>query len=131
MKKHYVRFLSPGTFVAEQTTKEISSWNVEKAISMSKEIIERHGARPYAFQFTTETKSIFGHHSKEVASSGYFYINGVVKTLEEIEAENDPENRILISNMRNNGWDKVVTTYSPYKWVQIFREDIDQVVEVK
>ena len=34
MKKHFVTFLSPGTFVSETTTKPIASWSVEKAKAM-------------------------------------------------------------------------------------------------
>ena len=42
MKAHFVTFSSPGTFVHEETTKPIGSWDTEKAIEMAREITERH-----------------------------------------------------------------------------------------
>ena len=35
MKKHFVTFFSPGTFIAESTTKPIESWNIEEAKEMA------------------------------------------------------------------------------------------------
>lgn len=129
MQKHFVKFLSAGTFVAEETTKEIDSWDIEKAKQMSKEIVERYGARPYGFCFITKGRSDTDLDSKVIDQSGVYYINGVVETLEELKAKNDPNNRILISNMEGNGWDKVVTTCNPYRWTQPFTEN-DTVITI-
>lgn len=130
MERHFVRFLSPGSFFAEETVKPIDSWDVDKAIGLSKEIRERYGATPYGFQFLTKARGEEDIDSKVVKSSGVYYINGVVETLEEIKARHDPNNRILVSNMECNGWDKVVTTFSPYRWTQPFNPD-DAVVTVE
>ena len=130
MEKHFVKFFSAGTFGAEQPVKEIDSWDVDKAIEMSKEITERYGAKPYGFRFFTKGRTEADLDSKVVAESGTYFINGVVETLEEIKAKGDPNNRILISNMECNGWNKVVTTYNPYKWTQPFTEN-DTVVTVE
>jgi len=51
MKKHFVTFCSPGSFVSEETTKPIESWDTEKAIILSKEITERYNSKPYGFYF--------------------------------------------------------------------------------
>ena len=32
-KKHFVVFLSPGTFVHEQTSKEVKEWDVDKLVN--------------------------------------------------------------------------------------------------
>ena len=69
MKKHFVTFYSPGTFVAEQTTKPIDSWDVELAVSMSGEIKERYGALPYGFQFSTRERGENDLDSHEVETS--------------------------------------------------------------
>ena len=53
MQRHFVTFYSPGTIVAETTTREIDSWNVDDAVAMSRFIQERYGARPYGFRFST------------------------------------------------------------------------------
>lgn len=129
MKKHFVKFMSPGTFVAEETVKEIDSWDVAKAIDMAKEIIERYNSKPYGFKFFTRERNDDELDSKITQCSGTYYINGVVETLEEIKAKCDPNNRILISNMENNRWNSVVTTYSPWKWTQPFGEN-DHVVNI-
>ena len=48
IEQHFVTFYSPGTFVSETSTEPIDSWDVEKAVAMSRGIVERHGAKPYA-----------------------------------------------------------------------------------
>ena len=122
--RHFVKFFSPGTFVAEITTKEIDSWDVDKALNMAKQIVERHNARPHSFCFTT---TIGG---KITNTSNAYCINCVVKTLDQLKAENDPRNKILIINMECNGWDRVVTTNNSYEWTVPFFEG-DQIVSLK
>lgn len=56
MQKHFVRFLSPGTFVAEETTLQIDSWDVEAAKRKAGSVTERYNATPYAFQFITRER---------------------------------------------------------------------------
>ena len=129
MEKHFVKFLSPGTFVSEETIKEISIWDVQKALLMSKEITERHGATPYAFQFITRGRKDDELDSYIVKRSGTYYINGVVETLEEIKAKHSPSNRILISNMECNNWPAVVTVTNKWTWTQPFRKE-DRVVTI-
>lgn len=46
IKKHFVTFLSSGTFVSEQTTREIDSWDVNKAKEMARSVLERHDSTP-------------------------------------------------------------------------------------
>ena len=115
--------------MAEETIKEIDSWDVEKAIAMAKDITERYGARPYGFQFITRERKACDLDSKITKTSGMYYINGIVETLEEIKAKNDPSNRILISNMENNHWDRVVTTHTPWRWTMVFNEN-DHIVNI-
>lgn len=130
MEKHFVTFLSPGTFVAEDTTISIDSWDVDKAIELSKKVVERYGAKPYAFYFSTKSRGENDLDSKVTAESGCYFINGVIETLEQVETRNDPNDRILISNMRSNGWDKIVVTNNSYRWVQPFNEKEDHIVSV-
>ena len=129
MKKHFVKFYSAGTFVAEESVKEVDSWDVDKAVAMSKDITERYGAKPYGFRFITRGRTDKDLDSKIVAESGMYFINGVVETLDEIKAKGDSNNRILISNMECNGWDKVVTTKNPYVWTQPFGKN-DKIINV-
>jgi len=123
MKKDYVKYLSAGTFTAEETIKEIDSWDVNKAVQMAKEITERHGAKPYAFYFTTKGRGEFDLDSKVIKSSPTYYINGEVSTLEEIKSRKLFSDNILISNMECNGWNRVVTTYNPSSRPQPLNDD--------
>lgn len=118
MQKHFVTFYSPGTFVAEQTTKPIDSWDVDLAVSMSKEIKERHNALPYGFRFSTRERGENDLDSHETKTSAMYYLGGKVYTLKQLKALNDPSNDILVSNMECNGWRRVVVNTNSWKWTQ-------------
>ena len=115
MKKHFVTFLSPGSFVNEESWFPIDSWDVDKAQQMAHKITERHGATPFAFYFTTRERSNKELDSMEIARSRNYFLGGEVLTLAQVEAQNDPQNSILISNMRNNGWGKVLENRNSWK----------------
>lgn len=123
MEKHFVTFYSPGTFVAEETTKPIDAWDVEAAVKMARRITERYNAIPYGFRFTTRGRNDDELDSKVTAKSGMYYIGGKVETVDEIEARNDPEERILLSNMRCNGWDRGVVNTNSWRWTQPLMEN--------
>ena len=127
MIKHYVIFYSPGSFVAERTDKEIDSWDVEKAKEMATEIKERHGARPYGFRFATRERGDNDFDSKETQRSKMYFLGGEVWTIDELKARNNPRDRILISNMENNNWPRVVINNNSWEWTQPFM-DGDEIV---
>lgn len=122
VKAHFVTFFSPGSFVAEETTKPIPSWNVDTAIEMAFEIRERYNARPYGFQFSTRERGHEDLDSKVTQFSGVYYLGGKIETLAEIERRNLPEEKILLSNMKSNGWDKIVTNRNSWRWTMPLRE---------
>ena len=128
MKKHFVTFLSPGTFVHEETTKPIDSWDVDKAREMARAIKERHGATPFAFVFSTRQRGPLDLDSKEVAHSGRYYLGGKVETLEEVEARQDPNEDTLRFNMRCNEWHRIITNRNSWKITQPLETD-DVVLE--
>jgi hypothetical protein len=123
MRKHFVTFRSPGTFTAEEITEPINSWDVGQATEMAHDIIERHGAIPYAFFFTTRTRKDTELDSKETQRSGQYFLGGTVLTLQEVKDRNDPQDRILISNMEHNGWDRIVENCNPWKVAQNLGDD--------
>ena len=129
MKKHFVTFLSPGSFVAEQTTKEIESWDAGLSTKMSESITERYNAKPYGFYFTTRSRNIDELDSKEIKRSHTYYLGGKILTLEEIENRNAPNDSILISNMKCNNYDRVIENTNGWKWTQPLEKD-DIVIEV-
>lgn len=123
MKQHFVTFYSPGTFFAEDTTKEIDSWDVEKAREMAASIIERYNARPYGFRFTTRSRGPKDLDSKVTATSYMYYIGGRVRTLAEVRAAADPDERILLSNMESNGYARIWQTTEGWRWTQPLSDD--------
>ena len=120
MKKHFVTFLSPGTFVAEQTTKEIDAWDVDQAIEMSRSISERYGAKPYGFYFTTRSRADDELDSRVTERSGTYYLGGKIETIDDVRARNDPSERILLSNMECNGWNRIIVNTNSWKVTQPF-----------
>lgn len=123
MERHFVTFYSPGTFVAETTTKPIDAWNVDDAVAMAALIDERHGAKPYGFRFTTRGRSEDDLDSKVIATGPMHYIGGKVETLAQVEARNDPREEILRSNMRCNGFDRIWSSTRGWKWTQPLNAD--------
>lgn len=121
--------LQPGTFTAETDTKPIDEWDVEKAVEMARGIVQRYNARPYGFRFTTRGRGDADLDSKEIARSGLYYLGGKIETLAEVEARNDPQESILRSNMRINGYDRIVVNTNSWKWTQPLR-DGDTVLDV-
>ena len=120
--KHCVTFLSPGTFVSEETTKEIVSWDVDLALEMVPNIKERYGATPYGFFFTTRERDEDDFDSHQTKKSNLYYLGGTISTLEEVRNRADPDDRILISNMENNGYDKIIVNTNSWKWTQPLRK---------
>lgn len=123
MKKHYVTFLSPGTFVSESRTEEIPSWDVELAKKMARGVTERHNAKPYGFRFSTKERGDKDWEPKQTAQSGIYWLGGVVETLAQIKAKNDPKDSILISNMEINGYDKVITNTNSWRFTYFLDKD--------
>lgn len=115
MKKHFVTFYSPGTFVSEETTQEINSWNVEEAAQRAENITERYNARPFGFRFITKERGENDLDSTEIDRSNMYYVNCKIQTLPILILRNHPDDAILISNMQVNGWDKVATTIKGWR----------------
>jgi hypothetical protein len=129
IEKHFVTFCSPGTFVSEQSTKEIDSWDINKAVEMSKGIEERYKAVPYGFYFTTRSRHYDDLDSIETARSNMYYLGGEVFTLKQIKDRNNPEDKILISNMEDNGFHRVIINDNSWKWTAPLK-DGDVVLDV-
>lgn len=125
MKKHFVEFYSPGTFVDEATIKEIDSWNVDEAVKMARSVSERYGATPHSFRFITRGRGPDDLDSKIINKSPSYYLGGIVETFDEIKARNDPNERILLENMKSNGWYRVITNTNSYKVTKpLFNVDV-------
>jgi len=128
VKQNFVTFYSPGSFFSEETTKEVKSWDTNVAIEMAIKIKERHGAIPYGFRFSTRERGPKDLDSKETKTSCFYYLGGKVETLKEIESRNDPNEKILLSNMKNNGFKKVIVNTNSWKFTAGLNKD-DVVLE--
>jgi hypothetical protein len=123
MKAHFVTFYSPGTFVAESDERPIASWDVDEAMRMADSISQRHGATPFGFRFSTRERDMFDLDSHVSASSPLHFLGGKIETLEEVEARNDPKEETLRSNMRGNGYKRIVTNTNSWKWTMPFGDE--------
>ena len=123
MKKHFVIFMSPGTIVSETTQKEIDSWDIKKAKEMVYGIKERYGATPYGFYFITKERTSEELDSKIVKKSCMYYLGGIIKTIEEIREQKDPDEKILLSNMECNKWNRVIVNNNSYKITLPLKDD--------
>jgi hypothetical protein len=122
LKQHYVIFHSPGTFVAEQTSKPVEAWDPAVAVDMAREIKERYGATPYGFCFVTRGREDNELDSREIARSNFYYLGGRVETLEEIKRRADPKESVLLTNMECNGYDRVIVNENSWRWTQPLQE---------
>lgn len=122
MRKHFVRFFSPGTFFHEITEKPIAKWDIEKAKEMASSIKERYNATPFAFQFFTMARTAKELNAREVKTSPMYYLGGRIETLEEVKARATEKDRILISNMEGNGWHRIITNDNSWRVTQPLEE---------
>lgn len=123
VQQHFVNFCSPGTFVSEVTSRPVDAWDVDAAKAAATEIIERHGARPYGFYFTTRGRGDGDLDSKEIAKSNFYYLGGRIETIDEVRARADPKERILLSNMEGNGIDRIIINDNSWRFTTGLRDD--------
>lgn len=124
-EKHFVTFLSPGTFFSETTTKEIDTWSVDLAMQIARDIKERHGATPYGFRF--ETKTSDGWETKTVKSSGIYYLGGRLLTIDDIP--DTKWNETLRWNMKYNDIETVIENTNSWKVTMPFDKSKDVLLE--
>ena len=129
LQKHFVTFYSPGTFVSETTSRPIDTWDVDTAVQMAREIKERYGAVPYGFRFTTRSRGDDDLDSKVADKSPFYYLGGKVETLAEVEARNAPDEAILRSNMRSNGYDRIIVNTNSWRFTGPLEPD-DVVLDI-
>jgi hypothetical protein len=101
MNKYYVEFLYPGLIFGDTSSEEVQDEDPKKI-----EIPER----ATGFRFYSQTESVTEDNEilrgKKKDYSGWYY-KGREMTLEDIKRE-IPNERILISNMEINKWNRVV-----------------------
>ncbi|MGI9502953.1 MAG: hypothetical protein ACR2RE_07865, partial [Geminicoccaceae bacterium] len=86
-------------------------------------------AKPYGFRFTCRGRDAEDLDSRVIKTSNFYWLGGKIETMEELEERNDPSERILRSNMKTNGWDKVIVNTNSYRWTQPLGQD-DVILDV-
>lgn len=114
MQQHFIEFYSPGTFISETNQVPCKAWDIEEAKQIATSTMQRHGARPFGFRFVTYERSDDELNAHRGKSSGLYYLGGQILTLEEIEARGDPQDEILLRNMRIRGIAKIVENRNSY-----------------
>jgi hypothetical protein len=137
--KSFVVFYSPGTLFSEQSVLSIESWTPRLAVELSKQITERHGAKPYGFRFEERLVAepipdgyggTMKVEPKTLEKSDMFYLGGELRTYGKVVKDNDPNEHILRSNMRGNGYAVVIENRNSYRHTAPFEEG-DKIVDVK
>lgn len=116
MQTHFVTFLMPGPFVATKIRRPIGSWDVEEARQMAATLRNTRGDGPYAFYFTTEE---CGYQVDD--ASPHYYLGGEIYTLGQVEARQDPSERVLLANMHGSGLEAVIQTAGRDSIIRPFR----------
>jgi len=132
-EEHRVVFFSPGLLFPEQTGRVVASWDPALAMALWPSVAERHGAKPYAFQFVTMLVhppiDVAGRgplyvEPKEIARSSTYHIAGTLLTYDEVAARNDPREDILRRNMRDGRPIVCVTTHSYRATISFEESDV-------
>lgn len=126
-RKHKAIFFSPGTFVCEQTSRDIDSWDTVAAVALGADIVERHGAKPFGFQFATYLIAdpiadgeggLLQVEPREVERTGTYYLGGEVLKYDDIPSTDDT--RILLGNMKGNRYPLVIENRNSYRFTTFF-----------
>jgi len=103
--QHYIEWMYPGIISTDTSSEKIDHRDPQRVDKMKE--------RVFAFRFFDRTvvdgEELLG---KDKNPSGIYYLGGSVMTLAEVKDKygDDPDKRILISNMENNGYDRIVMT---------------------
>ncbi len=119
--KQMVEYVYPGIIVSESSSKQMSQRDPREAVIMAPE-------SSYAFRFYEVTKALdLGADFKVTPvarnHSAWHYIDGQIFTVADVEARQDPSDEILISNMKCNGYDRVVKCRTG-NWVPMSEGDV-------
>ncbi|MFV2015352.1 MAG: hypothetical protein ACC656_07990, partial [Candidatus Heimdallarchaeota archaeon] len=99
MTKHYVEFYYPGSLVSETSIEEIYSRNSNFKIPKF----------CFGFNFFDQVETILDGetvYGNRKNTSNFFYFDKIYP-LDQVKSK-FPNNKILISNMKSNKWNKVV-----------------------
>jgi hypothetical protein len=103
---HFVIFITSVKFGTKLVEREIDSWDPKIACSLIKTLIT------YPLGFYFETKHCLDTESNcfvTEKTSHMFFINGIISSLQELQDKNNPEDSILISQLKQNNVENFIT----------------------
>lgn len=107
MKKYFIRYLYPGLIFSDSREVETDMTTEQWA----RKLVPRElPCQPFAFQYVVRERGEQDLDSRVTETSGRYYFGGEVFTLADIEARKFFSDRILIENMKCNGYAKVIIT---------------------
>lgn len=115
---YYARYYSAGTFVAERSDVELTGMSTYEAAQKAKSVVERFGARPYAFVF------LQGDAKQQVG--GTHFLGGSLLRMDDVVHDKDKE--ILMFNMKTNRHPIAIMVTNGYTSHHYFEEQ-DVVVD--
>ena len=110
-----VVFRSAGSFLPETTEVEFAAFDLKAIRQHAETITERYGTKPYGASVVRVVRAELPLALREFAMGrvffrekfGFFYFGGDVLTYDAV-GRLFPQERILLDNMRSNGWWVVV-----------------------
>lgn len=111
-RTHRIESESPGSFFSEQSFHAVPERTIEAALA----VLPASAFRFRFYDALAATVDVEGEPQtvrKNENTSAWHYAGGTIYTLAEMEALNIAEAGrydILLSNMRGNGWDRVIHT---------------------
>jgi hypothetical protein len=103
-------FYEPGSLFAEEWSQEVSTRDPYEIAKLAPKRAFCFVLRDYVDKKTVVDGDTFEKTEPLGESTGRYYLGGSVYTIDEMKAKfgSDRDRRILISNMENNNWLKVI-----------------------
>lgn len=102
METNQVRFFVPSFVVSDTQEEKIHSWDIARAIELYQNIVQKNMRCPYGFQFLKKEKG------ELIAESGVYFINGKVRSYQEVLKDNKEDESVLRDNMKYNQYAAIV-----------------------
>lgn len=98
---------------------------------MSCSVVERHGAKPYGFRFSTCNEAdplpdgdggTLRVEPRQTAESAMHFLGGTVSTIDDVRRRAKADEKILLSNMECNNWAVIVENNNSWRFTTVFCE---------
>lgn len=95
----------------DEVVMDLSAFDIGEAIEIAESSMDEWGDQPFAFQFVNRYLKENGRYSHQFSPT--YYLGGRVRTIQEIQSADKPDERELLRKMALCRCDKVITTVTP------------------